>query len=278
MRAEHRRHDRLLVTRFATDDAYPSELDDARQLIESCPDCAALAADIRQIASATAQLPTAKRTRDFTITAEQAEKLRGSGFSRWLRGLSTPGWGALRPIAGAALSIGIVMAVVGVALPHSTPASDTFGSRANGAPTSAGSTPALIAAPAASMAPAPQPGGAGSDKSQNPEFQPAATAAEPPDVAALASPTEGEDQPPELAVGLDRATQAPGSEYINGAYEQASLEPGITAEDSNTAAVRDADTTSNLLIYGGLAIALISAALLGLAWFARRRFTDPLLR
>src|SRR6187549_2020 len=106
MRTEHRKHDRLLVTRFAMDDAYPSERDEARLLVQSCPDCAALAADIRQISNATGQIPVPARTRDFTISAEKAEELRGSRLSRWLRGFAAPGWGmALRPVAGVALSI-----------------------------------------------------------------------------------------------------------------------------------------------------------------------------
>jgi hypothetical protein len=258
------------------DDAYPSEQDDARQLIDSCADCAALAADIRQLASATSQLPAPKRTRDFTITAEQADKLRGSGLSRWLRGLSTPGWGALRPVAGAALSIGIVMMVVGATLPHANTAApeDSNGS----APVAALSTPGRVTAPEPAATPAPQVGGASSDKSQTPEIAVPAATTVPPEMETMASPTERQDQPPDLAVGLDTPTQAPGSEYLNGAYEAPSAQPGVSAQGSNTTAIRDANTTNNLLIYGGLAIALISAALLGLAWFARRRFTDPLLR
>ena len=117
MSSEHRRHDRLLVTRFAMDDAYPSETAEARQLIDSCAECAALAADIRALSSSMSQLPDAKRTRDFTITAEKAEELRGSRISRWMRGLATPKFGMLRPVAGVALSIGLVMAIVGVAMP-----------------------------------------------------------------------------------------------------------------------------------------------------------------
>ena len=128
MRSEHRKHDRLLVTRFAMDDAYPSERDEARLQIESCPDCAALAADIRQISNAVGQVPVPARTRDFMISAEKADELRGNRLTRWMRSFATPRWGTLRPVAGVALSIGLVMAVVGTALPSTVPAVENEGS------------------------------------------------------------------------------------------------------------------------------------------------------
>src|SRR5687768_17222994 len=132
MQSEHRRHDRLLVTRFAMDDAYPSERAEARRMLESCPECAALAADIRLIATSVSRdMPVPVRNRDFIITAEQAAKLRGSRLSRWMTALTTPGWGALRPVAGVAMSIGLVMAVVGSTIPRTPVASEL---RDNGAP------------------------------------------------------------------------------------------------------------------------------------------------
>jgi hypothetical protein len=250
------------------DDAYPSERDDARQLIESCPDCAALAADIRMLAGATSQLPAPKRTRDFTITPQQADKLRGSGLSRWLRGFSTPGWGALRPVAGAALSIGIVMVVVGAALPHSAPSSGDSAGR--------GGTPAAAAATAApERQPIPQaPGAAGQQESTAPVTTAPGTLGAM--VAPLTSSDTGKvDQPGDFLEGAHE-TENPVSQDLNNAYAQ-SPEPGHIGGD-NATPVRNPNTTSDLLIYGGLAIALISAVVLGLAWFARRRFADPLLR
>lgn len=114
---DHARHDRLLVTRLAADDAFPSEEAEARALIDACHDCAALAADIAAIRSLTAELPAPRRTRDFRLSTEQAEKLRGSGLQRLLRRLAVPGVAQLRPVAGAAMSLGLALAVVGAALP-----------------------------------------------------------------------------------------------------------------------------------------------------------------
>ena len=141
MRSEHRRHDRLLVTRFAMDDAYrlrERRGAPARRQLHRV--CRAGSRHPRAFELAVAQLPDAKRTRDFMITAEKAEELRGSRLARWMRGLATPSSAMLRPVAGVALSIGLVMAIVGVAMPGTAPAGDnTFGAAEIAAATDTGS-------------------------------------------------------------------------------------------------------------------------------------------
>jgi hypothetical protein len=147
--SEHARHDRLLVTRFGAGDAYPAELAEARQLVERCSECARLAREISLLRAATADLPVASRTRDFLLTERDAERLRVSAFDRWLRRLAAPGLAPLRPLAGVAVSVGLALAVVGVALP--TPVGDTFTQEmpmpASGSADGAGRQPA--ASPAA---------------------------------------------------------------------------------------------------------------------------------
>lgn len=120
---DHARHDRLIVTRFAGDDAYPTEIDEARELVGTCPECARLADDIRALMSATSELPAPRRPRDFRLSREQAESLRGSFLERLLRPLAAPRLGVLRPVAGVAMSLGLALAVAGVALPTPMPAS-----------------------------------------------------------------------------------------------------------------------------------------------------------
>ncbi len=115
--SEHARHDRLLVTRYAANDAFASEVAEARALVANCPQCAALAADIQLISAATGRLPMPRRPRDFRLSAEQADTLRGSAIERFLRRLTGPGFAPLRPVAGAAMSLGLALAVVGAALP-----------------------------------------------------------------------------------------------------------------------------------------------------------------
>jgi hypothetical protein len=258
MRSEHRRHDRLLVTRFAMDDAYPSETAEARQLIDSCAECATLAADIRALSSSMAQLPAAKRTQDFTITADKAEELRGSRISRWMRGLAAPGFGMLRPVAGVALSIGLVMAVVGAALPNTAPARETIFAAGDKA------GPTQNAAPA-ERAPAPETLAA-----------PGAASTQPPEFAAEASPSDSEGDGPVSA--LAQSSPVPQTGQIDSAYVAPTPDADISVQGTEQVAKAPADSTRDVLFYAGLAIAGFSVLLLALAWFARRYFTDPLLR
>jgi hypothetical protein len=88
-----------------------------------------LASDIDALRLATAALPAARRTRGFQLTEEQAAGLRGSALQRLLRRLAAPGLAPLRPLAGVAVSVGLVLMVVGVALP--TPAGEVFTSSDN---------------------------------------------------------------------------------------------------------------------------------------------------
>jgi hypothetical protein len=272
MPSEHRRHDRLLVTRFAMDDAYPSETAEARQLIESCSECASLAADIRALSSSMAQLRAAKRTQDFTITAEKAEELRGSRISRWMRGLAAPSFGMLRPVAGVALSIGLVMVVVGAAMPSNSPTGETlFNAGAHSAATDK-AVPPPQAAP-----------GAGAPETAAPEPVdpgPVAGAAstEAPEVQALASPLDGvRNESP--AEALAQSSPDSQTDQLDSAYVKPSPDADVTPPQGDEfVAARPADNTRDLLFYAGLAIAGLSVLLLALAWFARHYFADPLLR
>ena len=249
-RSEHRRHDRLLVTRFAMGDAYPSEHDEASTLVANCADCAELAADVKLIASSVSRVPTAPRTRDFMITAEQADKLRGGRVSRWLRSLGTPGWAMLRPVAGVALSIGLVMAVVGAGVPGMQQAGE-FATDSN-----------QVNAPAAAASPAapPEP-----DSTQPPS-----------DMGPVSAPVSGNGD----VNGQEAPEGSPltATENLNEAYLRPSPEARTAADGDGQVAVPRVDTTRDLLVYGGLAIATLSLALLALALVARRYFADPLLR
>jgi hypothetical protein len=255
-RPEHRKHDRLLVTRFAMDDAYPSERTEAIELIRSCPECARLAQDIRQISNAVGQIPVPARTRDFAISAEKAQELRGSRLARWMRSFATPRWRTLRPVAGVALSIGLVMAVVGTAMPSTMPG--TFESTSGAAQEfdNSGEQPPEAPQPTAEAAPAA------------PGQQPVANGAEDQPGALPSDPMEIYMQ----------ATEAPVSRDVNKAYTNASPVPGAGGDAEGLTLSAPRDSTSNLLVWSGLLIATISVGLLALAFVARRYFADPLLR
>lgn len=237
MHSDHRRHDRLLIARFAADDSYPGQADEARSLIASCAECAALAEDIKLLSNAVSGLPAQRRPRNFQLTAEQAERLRGSRLDRFLRSLGSTGWGTLRPVAGVALSIGFVMATVGAwplgGLPAGQPAAEQFTSRqSDSAPiTKAPTTEAPALGPAAE-----QP---------------------------------GHEAAPPAGDGLNDA-------YVDQLYaERGEAQDRVATTNEPRQA---APTGGSLLLYAGLLIAVLATGTLTLAWFARNRYSDPLLR
>ena len=241
MHSDHRRHDRLLVARLAAGDSHPAQLDEARALVAACAECARLAEDIRLISGAVQHLPAARRPRSFQLSAERADQLRGSRLERFLRRLSGPGWGTLRPVAGVALSLGLVMAAIG-SLPlggmASLPAEDGFGTQQ---PDIARATDfaAATAAPAGEAA----PGGQGEAP------------------ADVAQPAED---------GLNEAYV----EALRNQDDGNAADPTGPADTPEAAAIRGGSP----LLYAGLSLAVLAMGALTLAWFARRRYADPLLR
>ena len=200
-RSEHNRHDRLLIARFAANDASASELGQARELVTDCPDCARLLADVRLISVAVADLPAPARRRDFRLTPEQAAAVRGSWLDRFLRRFAAGGIPTLRPLAGVALSIGLALAVVGTGLPlpnAGMPAAAPLPAAGPPADRSGGQSPAEVA-PSFSSVGAGEPlatdDGTGTTTGvDDPESPPAETE----DLSAL----EGAQEPPSDLVRL----------------------------------------------------------------------------
>jgi hypothetical protein len=246
---DHARHDHLLVTRYAAADAYAGEVEQARALVESCAECAALAADIRLLSTATARLPAPRRRRDFRLAPEQAEALRGSFLERLLRRLAAPGLAPLRPVAGVALSLGILLAVVGAGLPMGM-----------------GAAPAML--PEQEFAPMIDDGGTPAAPA-DPAFPHAAGA---PDAAGTpGADAMGAGEPREGAAQVEDDPAAREDPGRLSDPDSQDLRISLAQPDA-------AETTRALLVYGGAAIALVSLGVLLLVWFARRRTNDPLLR
>jgi hypothetical protein len=228
MPSDHRRHDRLLIARFAADDSYPGQADEAKSLISACSECAALAEDIKLLSNAVGSLPAPRRPRNFQLTIEQAERLRGSRLDRFLRSLGSRGWVTLRPVAGVGLSIGLVMATVGAwplgGLPAGQPAAEPFTAR---------------------------------QTTEAPALGPAA------------------EQP-----GYEAAP--PAGDVLNDAYVDSLNAEGVETYEQDTARTQSsqgvAPSDGSLLFYAGLLIAVLATGTLTLAWFARHRYSDPLLR
>jgi hypothetical protein len=246
----HAHHDRVLVSRYASDDAYEGEIEQARMLVEQCSDCASLAADIRTLSASLAVSEVPRRTRDFRISAERADQLRGSRLDRLFRRLAAPGLAPARPLAGVALSLGLALAVAGAALPTPT------------------ATDAAIQMDTASENLGPMMG-------EEPPGDPRSGGQlnQAPDDGAPAEGAVGEQPSSEHEPAPGAQPQATDANY--GLAEERLTEAG--AEDFANGA--QATTPARyVLIVGGLAIALLSLGVLAMIIVARRRLHDPLLR
>lgn len=147
--ADHQQHDTLLVAQFvAGDPLEPERQDEARQVLAGCAACAALAADLPAISRAVAQEPVPPRRRDFRLTPEQAEGLRGNALTRFMRRLSLPRSRAFQPAAAGVLSIGLLLVVAGYAWPEDGALQLQAETNVTDRSTTASSVPAATARPA----------------------------------------------------------------------------------------------------------------------------------
>lgn len=250
MTRDHVRHDRLLVSRFAVGDSFAGELEQARALVEGCAECGSLAADLRTLTGAIGTLPAAIRTRDFTVSEEQAERLRGTTVERLMRRLAGPGWTAVRPLAGAALAFGLVLGIVGglpLSLAGGQPGADNQSALSQETNRLSSVEPVVGA---------PGPG------------------ALPPSTDAPNLPVQGYEDG-QTGKGQPGLQEPATIDPLNDAY----LQPARPADDAREAGAGDATPPlSSLMLIGGLALAVFGGGLLLLGWIARRRFADPLLR
>jgi hypothetical protein len=144
----HAGHDALLIAAYAADDVEAGDRQAAENLLATCAKCAQLAVDLQLIVQATADLPATVRPRDFTLTPEQAARLRGTS---WRSLAGRLGWIRTdfgRTLAAGLTTLGLAGLLIGV-IPSSIPM---------GLGGAAASSPA----PAAVAAPAPQSGQRGS--------------------------------------------------------------------------------------------------------------------
>ncbi len=105
-RDSHPAHDSYLIAQLAADDLTGPDREFAERLVAACPRCADLLADLRAIASATADLPAPVRPRDFRLTPADAARLR-SRWRRWLGGLAEPRFSFAQPLGAALATIGL---------------------------------------------------------------------------------------------------------------------------------------------------------------------------
>jgi hypothetical protein len=283
--SDHRRHDQLLVTRFAAGDADESEAQAARALVEQCSRCGALVDDLRLVASSLQRLPPPRRPRDFRLTQAQADHLRGGIVQRLLRALAGPRLAVLRPLAGAAMTIGIALAVVGTALPAyapgtaSAPAFDQGTPREAVAPLGSMAPVAATAAPMPSSVIVPPPSPAevspmgstvapsipGTDAQQPENYNNTSSAPPPP---------AGDSSGGQSEIG--QATQAPqpaksATGYVAPATPGTEVNP-VPAAEQPAQPGSGSSAAGQVLVLGGLAVAALGLAVLLLIAYSRRRF------
>jgi hypothetical protein len=85
----------------------PSERATAQVLVDTCDRCAELHADVVTLAAATRAMPTPARSHDYTLTADQAARLRGSAWRRFIGVFGSPRDALSRPLAVGLTTLGI---------------------------------------------------------------------------------------------------------------------------------------------------------------------------
>ena len=201
-----------------------AELAAAESLVASCGGCADLAHDLVAIRSAITTLPAPARRRDYRLTAEDAARLRPSGWRRVIDWLAAPG-STVRPLATGLATLGLV----GLLMTSGTPGLlSGFGS-AGGAPAAAPDGPVEDAAA----------GGSGAIELQGTYAPPAASGA--PDTLASGVPGPAATAAPApLPAATPSADEAAG---VTG--EAATAEPSVDrAASTGASGARDGDAES----------------------------------
>jgi hypothetical protein len=278
MTSAHESHDLLVVAAFAADDASPADRERALTLVETCTDCAILAADIRAIASATAVLPAPVRPRDFRLTEADAARIRPTGWRRALRSLAGPRLAFTRPLAAGLTTLGLVGVIV-TSVPMGMFSGATGGAASGpgadsgaAAQAPAATPPAEYSTPAAGASPASSAAAAQDRSLESARASASAAVLQP--MATLASPLP--------FPGVNPGQGQGGAITTSPAPTKASEEAGpvVTAGEPDVAGGRDAEPETNLfasqeapaspLFVLSMTLLLVGLGLFLLRWTARR--------
>jgi hypothetical protein len=203
----HRGHDLVLLAAAADRDADPATRAAAMRQVESCAECATLAAELRSITAGLAGLPTARPVpRDMRITAEQAARIRRGGLlRRLLEPFGSSGLPALRPVAAVLTTLGLA-GILLTALPLGLGSSAAiFGPLLPEAGAAAGGPSPARLAPASSSASAEQQGNDSKGVNGNPQESAGAApggAVFGPQVSTAPAPHDDSDRTASLAYDL----------------------------------------------------------------------------
>ena len=264
----HAGHDRLLLVAGLDPDASAAEQARRKQQLESCAECRSLVAELALISAAVSNdLPRPARPRDFRLTVQQADRLRGSPLSRLLDRLAAPRFGSLQPLAGMAMVVGaalIVLSSTNWGFASSGAASPAYNANEDrvtveGAfPTDAlGGAPGAAASPSASGM---QPGATTFSSQAPPQVVSGSPKLTPISRDTGSGAPLVTTQP--AASGTTGAVLQPGSQTAGPQRTGGDRAP--TAVDGNTIRLPAGVLLGGLLIGGG-------AVFLALRWLARRR-------
>ena len=103
----HAAHDRLLIANLVDRSAAASERARGEEQMAACRDCALLYEDLVALSAATRVLPGPVRRRDFTLTSEDAERLRVRGWRRVLAAIGSSRDAFSRPLALGLTTLGL---------------------------------------------------------------------------------------------------------------------------------------------------------------------------
>jgi anti-sigma factor RsiW len=154
--ASHPAHDSMLVASLADHSLAASERAAAEALVAACGLCAALHADLLALRAATQAMPTPVRPRDYTLTAEDAARLRRTGWRRLLGTFGSSRDAFSRPLALGLTTLGLaglLVATVPSIMSGQATSGGTTNREAVGAPITAADQGAPSGAPAQGAAP-----------------------------------------------------------------------------------------------------------------------------
>ncbi len=105
--AAHASHDTILVASLVDHSLPATERAIAEAQVASCGLCAALYADLDALRTATRALPTPARPRDYSLTPDDAARLRPGGWRRLVAAFGSPRDAFSRPLAVGLTTLGL---------------------------------------------------------------------------------------------------------------------------------------------------------------------------
>ena len=243
-RTDHDTHDLLLVAAHAAGDIGSRGRSRTELQLAGCRDCADLRAELVAIAAATNRLPAPRRSREFTLSREDAARLRRPSLRRILVDLAGPRGLIGRPVAAAVTSLG----VAGIVLASAGGIVGSFGSAGAAAPAPTVGVYAPGGEPKADEGTAAPEGFTGSASGD----------------ALVTVP------PQDTAAGVDRSASAPPG--VRG--QAAAPTPGVSPDRADLNFFQDGDAGSSR---SPLVLVSIGLVALGLALFVLRRIAARLV-